>query len=251
MKQHSEILEQFRRLDGNDQEKLLIQLQQEFESKSQILDNVRQMIEDINLPRQCPKCRSKSTMKRGKQKGVQMYQCKECNKWFSETTGTSLYNIKKKNLWQEYLRCMQDGKSIKTIAKEMGISIQTSFDWRHKILSSLESKVPDKLGTTVECDELEFALSNKGDRNLNRKARKRGTDFKRNTESKDVTTVQVVTSVDRESNKFFRVVETKRLTAKQISKVVSKKLDRNTIFITDEHPSYKSFAKKKKQLHIE
>ncbi len=65
---------------------------------------------------------------------------------------------------QSYLRCMEQGMSIKKIAKELGICIQTSFDWRHKILSSLEQFVPDKLSSEVECDELELALSHKGNR---------------------------------------------------------------------------------------
>jgi hypothetical protein len=56
----------------------------------------------------------------------------------------------------------------------------TSFDWRHKILSSLAQFVPRQLSSEVECDELELALSNKGCRNLDREPRKRGNDFKRN-----------------------------------------------------------------------
>jgi len=34
---------------------------------------------------------------------------------------------------------------IKKIAKELGISIQTSFDWRHKILSLLSQFTPEQL----------------------------------------------------------------------------------------------------------
>ena len=34
---------------------------------------------------------------------------------------------------------------IKKIAKELGISIQTSFDWRHKILSPLSQFIPKQL----------------------------------------------------------------------------------------------------------
>lgn len=75
---------------------------------------------------------------------------------------------------------MSQGMSIKKIAKELEISIQTSFDWRHKILSSLSKFTPTTLTDVVECDELELALSNKGARTLTRKPRKRGGDFKRN-----------------------------------------------------------------------
>ena len=59
---------------------------------------------------------------------------------------------------------MEQGMSIKAIAKELNISIQTSFDWRHKILASLEQFEPTELTTEVECDELELSLSEKGNK---------------------------------------------------------------------------------------
>jgi transposase-like protein len=74
-----------------------------------------------------------------------MYQSTDCKKWYSETTGTPLYDIKLKSKWQSYLRCMEQGMPIKKIARELEISIQTSFDWRHKILSSLQQFVPKQL----------------------------------------------------------------------------------------------------------
>ena len=117
-----------------------------------------------------------------------MYKCVSCEKWFSSTTGTPLWDIKKKEKWQSYIACMQQGMSIKKTAKAVGISIQTSFDWRHKILSVLSGQAPEKLEGTVECDELELALSNKGDRNLQRKPRHRGTNFKRNTKTQPTNT---------------------------------------------------------------
>jgi transposase-like protein len=42
----------------------------------------------------CPYCRNEKTLKRDKQKRVQMYQCKSCAKWYSETTGDSALGYK-------------------------------------------------------------------------------------------------------------------------------------------------------------
>lgn len=92
---------------------------------------------------------------------------------------------------------MEQGMPIKKIAKKLNISIQTSFDWRHKIFSSLDQFVPKELSSEAECDELELALSNKGSKTLDRKSRKRGTDFKRNQGKGEVTTVQVVTHPEK------------------------------------------------------
>ena len=36
---------------------------------------------------------------------------------------------------------MFEGKTIKQAAEQLGICIQTSFRWRHKILSILEQKI--------------------------------------------------------------------------------------------------------------
>jgi hypothetical protein len=93
------------------------------------------------------------------------------------------------------------------IAKELDIIIQTSFDWRDKILATLEQYVPQLLMDTIECDELELSFNKKGAQNLNRKARKRANDFKRNKKKGAFPTVQVITLVERsKGNKFFKVV---------------------------------------------
>jgi len=133
--------------------------------------------------------------------------------------------------------------SIKKIAKELEISIQTSFDWRHKVLSSLSGFTPQSMSNIVECDELELPLSKKGSRNLDRKPRKRGSDFKRNDDSQKPTVVQIVTAVERNGEKYFKAVESKRLSADEITKALDGKLSDCTTLITDKHPSYRLFAR--------
>ena len=133
-------------------------IEQELQGK--VLQEAQKSVSEIRKNKPCPHCSSKKVYKRGKQRGVQMYKCNDCKKWYSETTGTPLYDIKLKNKWQSYLNLMEQGVSIKKIAKELEISIQTSFDWRHKILSSLSEFTPTELSEEVECDELELALRN-------------------------------------------------------------------------------------------
>ena len=233
----------FQELPGLQQEQLLDELLKDFELRGQVLENVTQELENSKKRKPCPHCASEKIYKRGKQSGMQMYQCRECSKWYSETTGTPLWDIKLKSKWQSYLRCMEQGMPIKKIAKEIDVCIQTSFDWRHKILSSLSGFAPQTLSGVVECDELELALSNKGFRNLDRKPRKRGTDFKRNEPLKETTVVQVVTAVQRNGERYLRAVESKRLSSAEITKALDGKLADQTTLITDKHPSYKLFAK--------
>lgn len=154
---------------------------------------------------------------------------------------------KLKEKWPKYLQCLNAGYSIRKCATEVGICIQTSFDWRHKILSSLNSLVPETLSGVVECDELELSINKKGDRNLSRKPRKRSTDFSRN-ESEEVSVVQVVTAVERKGDKLLKVVESKRLTEIELEKALEGKLEKGTRPITDKHPTYKAYGKSKKEI---
>jgi len=243
MRTSQDIKELFNALPIGVQNELLGDLLIEQELKGKVLEEATQIVVKKRTKKPCPHCSSTKVYKRGKQRGVQMYKCNDCNKWYSETTGTPLYDIKIKHKWQAYLNCMEQGMPIKKIAKELNISIQTSFDWRHKILSSLSQFTPTELSGQVECDELELALSNKGSKSLERKPRKRGTDFKRNQGKNVVTTVQVVTAIQRNGEKYLRAVQTKRLSKKDIEKVFEGKLADKTTLITDKHPSYKAFAK--------
>jgi len=233
----------FNELPVGVQNELLCDLLIEQELQGKVLQEAGQIVEKQRNKKPCPHCSSTNIYKRGKQRGVQMYKCNDCNKWYSETTGTPLYDIKIKHKWQSYLNCMEQGMPIKKIAKQLNISIQTSFDWRHKILSSLAQFTPTKLSGQVECDELELSLSNKGSKSLDRNPRKRGTDFKRNQGKDIITTVQVVTAVQRNGEKYLKAVQTKRLSKEDIEKVFDGKLTDNTTLITDKHHSYKAFAK--------
>jgi transposase-like protein len=240
-----ELLGYFKSLSAVAQSEILQSLRVEFEGKGRLLE----VTQSENMTKKaCPHCGNSRVHKRGKQSGVQMYKCVGCTKWFSSTTGTPLWDIKRKDKWQSYLNCMQQNMPIKKIAKEIGICIQTSFDWRHKILSVLNKDVPLKLSGRVECDELELPLSKKGERNLTRKARKRSSDFIRNTKTKEITTVQVVSAIDEQNQTYFKAIETKRITAKQLSKTLGKKLDKKVLLITDKHPSYRPFVKSKPTL---
>jgi len=77
----------------------------------------------------CPHCSDKYIRANGKLKGAQGYVCNGC---------------KKKDKLNRYLYCLLSGYSIRQSAKETGISIQTSFDWRHKLLTSFSSVSVDE-----------------------------------------------------------------------------------------------------------
>lgn len=237
-----DILKIFEELPILDQELVLEKLLIEHELKMPVIEKAKDRVLLIEQRKPCPYCKSSNIYKRGSQHKVKMYSCKDCKKWYSHTTGTPLWDIKSKQKWAKYLHCMSEGYSLRKSAKITGICIQTSFDWRHKILASLSSLVPQKLSGTVECDELELSVSNKGDKNLLRKPRKRSSGFSRN-KSEDISVVQVVTATQRGGDRFFKVVETKRLSEENVTKALNNKIEKGTTLITDKHPTYKAFGK--------
>lgn len=56
----------------------------------------------------------------------------------------------------------------------MGINKKTAFDWRHKILSSLEAATTGTFNGITESDDTFFLQSAKGQKVKGRKPRKRG-----------------------------------------------------------------------------
>jgi len=84
---------------------------------------------------------------------------------------------------------------------------------------------------------------NEGSKSLKRKPRKRSTDFKCNQDTDEITTVQVVTAIQRNGDKYLKAVASKRLSKEQIEKALDEKLADNVTLIIDKHPSYKAYAK--------
>lgn len=191
--------------------------------------------------RHCPHCQGHMVFANGRNKGVQRFRCKECGKNFSENTGTSIANLKKCHLWKVYIGHMFNGHSIRECAKLTGISIQTSFDWRHKVLSSLQSLSPGKFDGITESDDIFFNYSEKGSKSLTRAPRKRGNHGIRQGISEDK--VAVILTCDRKTNKDLKVAKRGRIRKKDLEKALSGKLDSSSVLCTDSHRSYTAFAK--------
>ena len=102
---------------------------------------------------------------------------------------------------------MLAGYSLEICAKLTGISKQTSFDWRHKILSALgKFQKEQMLSGIVERDDVFIEFSEKGNRNLERELRKRGKSvFVINKKGINNDKVAILISCDRKGNKHLQV----------------------------------------------
>lgn len=112
----------------------------------------------------CPHCKSTNFVKNGHSKDGQRYLCKSCKCTFcSATKSLTSYSKHDISVWKKYVHCMMNRLSIRASARECGLSVKTSFEWRHKILDALQKRAKAvKLDGIVEADETFFRLSFKG-----------------------------------------------------------------------------------------
>ncbi|VXB11057.1 hypothetical protein MASSI9I_100151 [Massilia sp. 9I] len=69
---------------------------------------------------------------------------------------------------------MLDSRSVRAAAKLIGVHRNTSFRWRHRFLDGVRQDQPERLAGIAEADEMYLLESQKGSRQLERPARKRG-----------------------------------------------------------------------------
>jgi len=133
------------------------------------------------------------------------------------------------------------GYSIKRCAEETDICVQTSFDWRHKILSSFNELRPSEFEGILESDDIFFLESSKGSRNLDRPSRKRGEKAKKRGISNDQ--IAVVVTQDRKDSKELVVATRGRISKKDLDKILGGKIKSGSTLCTDSHRSYTAFTR--------
>jgi transposase-like protein len=112
----------------------------------------------------CIHCESPHTIKRARIKSVQRYSCNTCHKYWMATNGTSLAGLHKRDLWHNYILAFEKGFSIRKAANEVGISVQTSFRWRHRLLASIACLVPKEVSGIIEVNDFQLPRNTKGQR---------------------------------------------------------------------------------------
>jgi len=202
-------------------------------------DHMKETSDAISI--KCPHCQSKSVRGNGKANGMQRYVCKDCKKNFSYSTGKFFYALKKKDRIHKYLFCLLSGYSIRRSAEETEISIQTSFDWRHKLLTSFAAVLPDGFKGIVESKDVAFLYSEKGRRKKKTQAEKLESDITKPPTEKDK--VAVIATCDRMGNKDLKVVAKGKISKSDVVRVFDGKLNRAEVLCSKNHRSYTAFTK--------
>lgn len=117
-------------------------------------------------------------IKKGFNKGKQRYQCKECMHTFPFDSPTITMDSKlERSMVLKIVVDTLNWVAIKKTAADLDVSIQCVFENRHKLLCALEEMIHQEntnLSGTIEVDVTYELESQKGKRNIKRKARKRG-----------------------------------------------------------------------------
>jgi len=233
-----QIKQMFVKLTDSEKSLLLQEL-----NKQEVLDTV--LIEEAEILC-CPHCSSKLFVKNGKRNDLQKYKCKSCCKVFTHRTGTPLHKIKKMDKFEAYKTLMMENYlPIKKIAAKIGISIQTAFDWRHKILSSI-NKEEGKFEGITEIDDIWFLYSQKGRKGLEY-SRKRG--GSKRAGDNDFQAKLLITK-DRNSTIDLSLVRIGRLNKSDIQRKISGRFTPRSIIVSDKHRSIASFANSEGVKHV-
>ena len=171
-------------------------------------------------------------------RGLRRYQCRACDKSFNAATGTALQGLHNKGKCLAFGNCLTEGMTVRKAAEYCNFAISTSFRWRHRFLGTQDQN-PLKLTGIVEADETYVLESRKGERNIDRKARKRGGKASKRGLSDEQ--VPILFAVDRSGTTTCSVLPS--VTADNVQSVLEPRIDDDIILVTDGNNIYPPCAK--------
>jgi len=206
------------------------------EGKREFLDNLYEFLNENRLTALdyqrikilstapiCPRCNCEYVTKAGISDDRQVYKCKKCGYRFRETAKSLVYYSHKYYLLMDYIKCMLEGKSLRACAREVGISLPTSFKWRHKILSAIQGLEGGiNFSGITEADELLMQYSEKGRRykTLEEKEEAMNTVHPK---------VAVLVMTDREGNLLFKHTGENRVQNSQIKEELKRRVSEKNL----------------------
>jgi transposase-like protein len=186
-------------------------------------------IEDrLTAERCCPHCGTRGAVKRGSANGLRRYRCKACSKSFNALTGTPLARLRHKARWFDFAQALTDGDTVRASAGRCAVAVGTAFRWRHRFLQALKTGTAPLRGI-VEADETFVLDSRKGDRHLDRPARKRGGKATKRGLSRQQ--VPILVAADRSGTTLSAVLP--GVSALTIQAVLEPAIDKDALLVTD------------------
>lgn len=195
----------------------------------------------------CPHCKGPDLYRHGIVSGLQRYYCKSCKKTFNALTGTPLARLRQKGKWLTYLDAMLNSLTVRRSATYSGVHRNTSFRWRHRFLKWITQDCPAALHGITEADETYQLESFKGQKHLNRPARKRGgVANKRGISDEQIC---ILVARDRSGQVLDFVTGNGPISKLILANTLKPVLDKDALLISDSNPTYTSFCRAERVTH--
>ena len=206
-------------------------------------DEVVAIIESARAPGlACPRCQGCKHRRHGHANGLQRYRCRCCGRTFNALSGIPLARLRHKAKWLDYCDTLRDpATTVRRAAEQAGVHKNTSFRWRHRLLTwiRLDRQLP--LRGIVESDEMYLLESQKGARRLDRAPRRRGSvATKRGLLGEQVC---VLVARERSGRTHDAVTGRAPLTTAQLRRHLGPVLDRDVLLVTDGHAAYRAYTR--------
>ncbi|HEX8605837.1 MAG TPA: IS1595 family transposase [Pseudoduganella sp.] len=198
------------------------------------------LIEEAAGKRACPHCACSRCHRCGQANGLQRYRCLGCGRSFNALTGTPLARLRLRDKWLTYLQCLIGSDTVRAAARRVAVAKSTSFRWRHRFLAALRRAPLPRLSGIVEADETYRLASEKGSRNLDRPACKRGGKATRRGISPEFDCILVARDRTRHTCAF--VTGRGPVTASQLITHLLPVLATDALLVSDAAKAYQAFA---------
>jgi len=73
-------------------------------------------------------------VRNGRADGLQRYKCSHCAVSFNALSATPMARLRLRDKWVQYAALLEEGKSVRKCAAELGVHRTTAFRWRHRFL---------------------------------------------------------------------------------------------------------------------
>jgi transposase-like protein len=157
-------------------------------------------------------------------------------------TGTPLARLRLKGKWLAYFDCLRDPAcTVKRAAEKVAVHANTSFRWRHRFLHWAKLDRPASLAGIAEVDETFLLESQKGQKQLDRKPRKRGGVAAKRGISSEL--VNIVVARDRARQTIDFIAGRGALKASALHQHLLPKLQPDVLLVSDANAAYRKFAR--------
>lgn len=240
----SDLIKAIGQLDHHQRKTLSIALGQ-ISDASQAIELIESHFDSVGI---CPHCGNSKLYRHGSAHGLQRYRCRACHRTFNALTATPLARLRHRSKWLDYLNTMIQSLPLRQSAVEIGIHRNTAFRWRHRFLNWVKWDRPRALHGITEADETYLLESDKGSRQLTRRAHQRGASASKRGLSKEQ--VCVLVARDRSQQTLAEVTGKGPVTKAQLTDHLKPVLDADAVLVSDANVTYSAFCETEHITHV-